>query len=400
MPLNISINQIADTISQKLTAGAQEAMGSISGALSGTLSSGMTGATSMLNALSAGAGKLGLSSQSLNAAVSQVTNALDLTSTFKGLPKTQLTVVQAKPEQTRSAQINKPYHLKFPEDLGEHYIQFTFKSFNQNSPIDRVAQVDPLTIYLPMSPNLQENYSIGYHTPSMGATGTVVDEAVQKYFADKSAGLSGGNNSWKENLGSALGQGVAAAGTAGKGIAALASKALMDAAPAIGAAIQKNIGAAVNPNMATLFESVGFRKHQFTFKLYPTSQAESEKLKEIIKAIRNRVIPKKLDDQFLGFPDKVDIKIHPKNPYVDGDDKGIRTCVVENMSINYAPNGVAFFKGKQGNPVGVELSLSFQETEIIFFDLSKDIKPEAPKAAPTTNENRDARNSAARALGQ
>jgi len=404
MPFNASINQLAGTVSQKLTASAQEAMGSISGALSGTLSSGVSGATSMLNALSSQAGKLGLSSQSLNAAVSQVTNALDLTSMFKGLPKTPpLNVVEAKPEQTHAAQVGNSPDLKFPEDLGEHKIKLTFVSFSQNSPVDRVSKVKPLTIYLPMSPNLNETYTIGYRNASMEQLGTLADAAVQNYFKDTEKGLNGAGNSGMENVGSVIGSLSKALSTNGKDTAfAMAAKAALSLTGSVGAAVQKSLGAAINPNMATLFDSVNFREHQFTFKLYPTSQSESDKLREIIKAIRDRIIPKKLDTQFLGFPDKVNIEILPANPYVEG----IKTCVVKNMSVNYAPNGVAFFKGKQGNPVAVEISLSFQETEMIFFDVSEPAKPAAPppppppKAAPTNDQNRAERLAASIAVGQ
>ena len=361
MPLDVSINQIAETVSQKISASAQNAMG----AVGGLMSTATNGAASMLNALSSSVSKLGLSPQSLSAAVTQVTNALDATPSFKGLPKSPSQVTQARPEETHESQSFSPLPLKFPSDLGKHFVQFDFVSFSQRSVIDRVAMVDPLTIQLPMSANLQENYSIGYGTPTIGILGSGAEAVVAKYFENKDKGMS--TNTLREKATTILGSAIdVVTGDEGvkAGQAALA-KAALAVTGGVGAALQKQVGATLNPNIAVLFDKVGFRQHQFSFKLYPTSAKESAELRNIIKQIRNRIIPKQLDSQFLGFPDKVNIQIYPANPYVDK----LRTCVVTSMSVNYAPNGVAFFKGGEGNPVAVELTLAFQETEIIYKDL-------------------------------
>lgn len=385
MPSDVSINQIAETVSQKISASAQDAMGVVGG-LTSTVTN---GAASAFNALSSSVSKLGLSPQSLNAAVSQVTNALDATSLFsKGLPRSTLNVTEAKPEETRAAQKGDDVALKFPSDLGKHFIQLKFVSFSQNSPVASVAKVDPLLIQLPMSPNLQENYSIGYGTAKLGVLGSVTEKLIKNYFEDKDKGLIGGNDTFAQKASTILG-GVVKVGMeeVPTALGALLAGAALATTGGVGKAIQNQVGASVNPNMAVLFDSVGFRKHQFSFKLYPTSAKESAQLRNIIKQIRDRIIPKQLNTQFLGFPDKVEIQIFPANPYVDK----IRTCVIDNMSVNYAPNGVAFFKGGEGNPVAVELTLSFQETEIIFKDLRTETKksvatPVATPYVPTAGE--------------
>jgi len=308
-----------------------------------------------------------LSPQSLNAAVSQVTNALDATSLFsKGLPRSPLKVTEAKPEETRADQVGSDLELKFPSDLGKHYMELKFVSFSQRSPVDAVAKVKPLIIHLPMSANLQENYAIQYGTSKLGVLGSVTEKLIKNYFEDKDKGLIGGGNSLEESAKSIFGGGVKVLKEeAPTALGALFTGAAIATGGGVVKAVQNLVGASVNPNMAVLFDSVNFRQHQFSFKLYPTSPKESAELRNIIKQIRNRIIPKQLNTQFLGFPDKVDIKIFPANPYVDK----IRTCVITSMSVNYAPNGVAFFKGGEGNPVAVDLTLSFQETEIIFKDL-------------------------------
>jgi hypothetical protein len=107
--------------------------------------------------------------------------------------------------------------------------------------------------------------------------------------------------------------------------------------------------------------------------LYPKTPSESARLRQIVKAIRDRMVPKKLNTQFLGYPDKVDIDIFPLNPYIDK----FKTCVIESMSVNYTPNGPAFY-GSTLRPMVVELQLTFKETEIWFRDVTKVSQTQSP----------------------
>jgi hypothetical protein len=277
---------------------------------------------------------------------------------FRGLPAPKLEVVQEKPEQTRLSE--DPSILKFPSDLGKHFVQLTFKSFSQNSPVDRVKNVQALAIQLPMTPNLQESYSISYNTSAMEVFGGASDEIIKSTLeaAAKETGIV--------NTGIAVAKsGLTSLANEAPGMAAgVVAKTALGLTGGIGVALQKNIGATLNPNLAVLFNQMNLRSHSFTFRLFPKSEKESVTLKRIIKEIKNRIIPKKLDTQFLGYPDKVDIDIYPTPPY------DIKTCVVTGMSVNYAPNGVAFFKGSKGAPVQVEITLQFMETEIFVNDMT------------------------------
>ena len=360
MPEDFNFNQVASTVSEKLAAGAREATGAING-IAGSIAATVTPLGSAMNALTTQLGpQLGpnLSPQGLNAAVSQFVRTLDQTTMFRGLPAPKLEVVQEKPEQTRLSE--DPSILKFPSDLGKHFVQLTFKSFSQNSPVDRVKNVQALAIQLPMTPNLQESYSISYNTPAMEVFGGASDEIIKSTLeaAAKETGIV--------NTGIAVAKsGLTSLANEAPGMAAgVVAKTALGLTGGIGVALQKNIGATLNPNLAVLFNQMNLRSHSFTFRLFPKSEKESVTLKRIIKEIKNRIIPKKLDTQFLGYPDKVDIDIYPTPPY------DIKTCVVTGMSVNYAPNGVAFFKGSKGAPVQVEITLQFMETEIFVNDMT------------------------------
>ena len=90
MPFSALANQIQTTVSDKLSAGASAALGSIS-SIGGTLSSGASAAASAFSAFSGQAKNLlsagNLSPAALKGAAAQQIKALDPTSNFKGIPK-------------------------------------------------------------------------------------------------------------------------------------------------------------------------------------------------------------------------------------------------------------------------------------------------------------------------
>ena len=139
----------------------------------------------------------------------------------------------------------------------------------------------------------------------------------------------------------------------------------MNALGPIGSAVSNELGASVNPHMAVIFDGIDFRTHSFSFKLYPRSEKESDALKKIISTLRRRMLPSVVHSHFFGYPDKVKITISPKSPYP------FLECVLQSMSVNYSPNGPAFFKGDKGNPVGVDLTLNFKEIVIFTRDVAE-----------------------------
>jgi hypothetical protein len=362
MPEDFNFNQVAATVNEKLAAGVREATGAING-ISGSIAATVSPLGSAMQALTTQLGsQMGpnMSPQGLSTAVSQFVKTLDQTTLFRGLPAPRLDIIQEKPEQTR--QNEGAATLKFPSDLGKHFVQLTFKSFSQNSPVDRVKNVQALTIQLPMTPNLQETYSVSYNTPSMEVLGGAADEILKKTLAAAAAETGVVNTV----IATAQSVSMKSLEQLGGVVAGTAAKTALGLTGGIGVALQKNIGVALNPNLAVLFNQMQLRSHSFTFRLFPKTPNESATIKKIVKEIRNRIIPKKLDTQFLGYPDKVDIDIYPSPPY------DIKTCVVTGMSVNYAPNGVAFFKGTGSNPVQVDITLQFMETEIFVNDMTGD----------------------------
>ena len=132
----------------------------------------------------------------------------------------------------------------------------------------------------------------------------------------------------------------------------------------------------LNPRMELIYTSPEFRSFNFDFKFYPRSEKEARSVIEIIRKLHFHQAPE-IDSSTAGFyltpPSEFDIEFYyngQQNPNI----QKISTCVLDGISCNYAPQGWHAFEsvgqnipieGSTGMPVGIELRLSFRETEIM-----------------------------------
>lgn len=130
----------------------------------------------------------------------------------------------------------------------------------------------------------------------------------------------------------------------------------------------KQLGQAINPQLQVLFRGIGFRSFQFDFVFTPFSKEESDVVKKIIKefkmAAAPKITPNRVFNQgiFLDVPDLFGIQFFYKNKENTNVHK-IANCVLENIAVDYAPNGWSTFN--DGSPVQTRLTLQFKEIEII-----------------------------------
>jgi len=131
----------------------------------------------------------------------------------------------------------------------------------------------------------------------------------------------------------------------------------------------RGIGQAVNPQLQVLFKGIGFRTFQFDFTMTPYSAEEAKMIKNIIYEFKYASAPEinrngvfGTQGMFFKVPDMFDIQF-----YYDGKENRnvhrITRCVLENVSVDYAPIGWATYDG--GEPVQTKLSLQFKEIEIV-----------------------------------
>jgi hypothetical protein len=166
-------------------------------------------------------------------------------------------------------------------------------------------------------------------------------------------------------------------------------------AVAAGSPLQKGaeaaLGVAQNPYMEMMFSGIGFRAFTFDFIMRPKDTDEVQEVAEILHKFRTFTKPTfvegSLGKSFMDYPMEFQIefltgsgitsfdyiegkksdaaahrggKEYVSNPFVPK----LKDCVCDSVSSNYTPQSV-WAAHDQGVPVAVNLSLSFQETELV-----------------------------------
>lgn len=143
-------------------------------------------------------------------------------------------------------------------------------------------------------------------------------------------------------------------------------------------------GTVANPQLEMIYTSPSFREFRFDFMLYPRSSKEAYEVQKILNRLRFHQAPEifkegagALGGFFLVPPSEFDIEFY-YNGRINPNIPKISTCVLTSIDTDYAPNGWSAYEvpddageaslGKTGMPVGIRLSLNFQETEIMTKD--------------------------------
>jgi hypothetical protein len=132
---------------------------------------------------------------------------------------------------------------------------------------------------------------------------------------------------------------------------------------------------AVNPQLEMIYQSPSFRHFRFQFMFYPRSEKEASDVLDIIDLFRYHQAPEIVKSSFGRYlvpPSEFDISFY-YNGFENPNIPKISTCVLTDISTDYAPNGFAAYetksstpeKGGTGMPVAIRLDLTFMETEIV-----------------------------------
>lgn len=130
-------------------------------------------------------------------------------------------------------------------------------------------------------------------------------------------------------------------------------------------------GLAINPQQQLLFDGIDFRTYQLSFTFTPYSRQEAETVKEIIKLFRFHAAPQittAAAGMFFVPPSTFDLDFlfnGQRNKNVSR----VAESVIENIDVNYAPNGWAAHD--DGAPVQTTLTMNFKEIELIDKDKIK-----------------------------
>jgi hypothetical protein len=268
----------------------------------------------------------------------------------------------------------QPDNLLFPTDLNlgvdTPYITFRFEEYIKRSIYETVSTVvnndQNKTIRLPIPRNLQDNFSVSYSQenlgPGVGAAAEGVAQAarggsVSDIAVSLARGVYGGAGGLAlqtleatlENL-----RAPAAAGSVGRNIASSVGGGAYNALQALS-------GLAPNPFQTILFKNPNFKKHQFSWTFVPKEEKESEVLRKIIDVFQYNMLPgiSRTSSILFTYPGLVKIFLNPTPKYL----YQFKPCVIESFSVNYAPNGPAFYR-KTTAPAAINISISLQEVEL------------------------------------
>jgi len=351
MPIQVedalkATTSVADQVSKSFRSSVVEVGSAVDGFLKSSPTS-VGDALGNVNNLAKSLGSLGMSAAKSAAQAMNQLGSLGNYTKFKDTFKPPQKLKDLSPEDTSRRSYRSG--LTYPEDLGEYFIIFMFKSYQRKAPITEFIELPQVTINLPIPTNLQEQFNMQYSDKQLGTIG---------FLEENLKPITGTAKEIGQALGSTIRGSIDQATLAPSEAVLYGLRTLGGISDSIGSASDVATGAIMNPFQTLVFQGVNLRTHSFSFKFSPNSRAESEKLKEIINQFKIRMHPAKTSSSlFLTFPDVVDIKFGKK----DGTPYFFKTCFLESMTVNYSPQGTPAFFADTFNPVEVELTLNLKE---------------------------------------
>jgi hypothetical protein len=125
------------------------------------------------------------------------------------------------------------------------------------------------------------------------------------------------------------------------------------------------LGYAFNPQEQVLFQGIQFRTFEMSFTFSPRSANESSKVQQIVKLFRSYAAPTIVTGVagFFYTPPGVFNLSFKKDGAVNPNINKLTDCVLESVTVNYAPNG--WSSHKDGQPTQMTMDLSFKETVLV-----------------------------------
>jgi hypothetical protein len=313
--------------------------------------------------------------------VSAGRNGISISTNFNELLRKKMVgnrIISPIKELYQNGKIIAP--LVFPADLdNEHYI--IFKVMRQRRKHRNAPKEDATfqNIVLPIPTNLTLQSGANYSDKELGQFGAMaagrmnsadINSALGSVGDAIGAKISAATNAFKSGDTDAA---VQAAGAAAPAVAtAVASKlagplggmlALGGTADGVVSGLSVSEGMSINPHMAVVFEGVGFRSHQFTYKFMARNQGESDTIRNIINTFQYYMHPEyTAGSMAFKYPQEFQIEFASAvAPYL----YDIGTCVLKDFSVNYNGEGTPLFFEHSGAPVSIEINMTFQETFIV-----------------------------------
>ena len=218
---------------------------------------------------------------------------------------------------------------------------------------------DSIALYLP--PNVAETTTARYEDTPTGVLGVAAQDIIEGFESfemkdfERTGKIAGRAISVvAQEILKNLGGGFVEALTGTEGVVPLANKVF---------------GRAENPFVEVFFNTMNIRTFTYNFNFAPRNEDETKEIQQIIQLFRFHMAPEMQasNNRYLTLPSEFDIhymyKAEDGNGYENDYYGRIGTCVLENVSTNYTPNGVKSFA--DGAPTQITMSLTFRETELL-----------------------------------
>lgn len=267
--------------------------------------------------------------------------------------------------------------LRYPLDIGPNAMVIDFQKYNfsQTFGISSGFPKTSTSIVLPLPQQIQDAYSIIINQGDMGFGGSFVAENMSNgaSLTDVRA-MAEATLSKAETMGGDLAEGgvLGALGSAGS-YAKFISRGMLDGLPVDGLSLAVDVvnESAINPHTTLNFDGVNLKKFNFTWKLSPRSEEESEAIKNIISKIKSHILPKysslpgiggstgTVSRALLKYPDLANIRF---NGLAEDHYFKFKPGMISDFSVDYSPDGNVVFAG--GKPGVITISCSFSEAQI------------------------------------
>jgi hypothetical protein len=248
--------------------------------------------------------------------------------------------------------------ITFPSDLiqsnRDFYVSFKFQQYEKRSIANSPFLRSSGGIRLPLPGNLKDNLSVTYNPDSLGPAAGAGLESIVGESPMPEGTIAGVAETAKR---AALTVASIAEGRALEVAQQAAQRQLGRSAEAASA----YSGIAANPYQTILFKNPNFKKHNFSWKLMPRDEDESNKIRDLIRTCQYHMSPgvSRGPGLFFSYPSMVIVSLFPSSEFL----YRFKPCVVETVDVNYAAgSGPSFFKRKQA-PSAITLSIQLQEIE-------------------------------------
>jgi len=135
----------------------------------------------------------------------------------------------------------------------------------------------------------------------------------------------------------------------------------------LGRFAQSQTGMVRNPHLTTIFEGVSLKTYSFSWRLSPTSDSEARQINSMLNTIKGYMHPKLIGAGFaLEYPYLANLEFEVGDVAYSQLPK-VRDSFITKLDVNTSGGGsIAFYR--DGNPVTIDISMGFQEIDIMTRD--------------------------------